>query len=206
RWRRSPLSAPTSPPKRRRRKTTRRWRRSPLSAPTSPPRRRRKTTRRWRRSPRFSIASRPKRDLEFRIIHERPDQSPAVSFSRVTCEPITFKDVNDPLRDIEERRSSRFGDVKMCNKAARSAAMCNGDRVALEAPVPPTHARRHHLVTFPTWRHKTPLIVFARGRALRIARTQLRYREAFPVAKRDFSKPRFYPIAIGREAEHRPHQ
>ena len=84
--------------------------------------------------------------------------------------------------------------------------MGNRHRVARKILIPVAHTRRHQFVALATGRDEVPLILLARGDALRVARMQLRDGEAFPIAERYLGKLVVNTIAVGRQAERRPQQ
>jgi hypothetical protein len=90
--------------------------------------------------------------------------------------------------------------------AMPSATMRNRYSVAREAVIPFAHAPRDRLVTLSARRHKVPLVVFARGNALRIAVAQLRDREPFPFSEGDLGQAPVFAVSFRRQAERGAHQ
>src|SRR6187401_1895791 len=213
---RTPFSARISPPPRRKRRKNqmapRRSPRTPFSARISPPprRKRRKNQMAPRRSPRSSIASRPnprfERDL--RAHNERPGfhARPLLYRSGITRQPVAFENIDHALRDIEQGCGSRLRDAEIGDEPARGAAVRDSDRVTRKPLVPFAHPQGYRLITFTPGRNKMPLVLLTRSDALRIARMQLRDREALPLAEGYFRKLRLDAIAVRGKPERRTRQ
>src|SRR6188474_781859 len=210
---RTPFPARISPPPRRKSQMApRRSPRTPFSARISPPprRKRRKNQMAPRRSPRSSIASRPnprfERDL--RAHNERPGfhARPLLYRSGITRQPVAFENIDHALRDIEQGCGSRLRDAEIGDEPARGAAVRDSDRVTRKPLVPFAHPQGYRLITFTPGRNKMPLVLLTRSDALRIARMQLRDREALPLAEGYFRKLRLDAIAVRGKPERRTRQ
>src|SRR5581483_4657176 len=140
------------------------------------------------------------------LANERPGFHARPILLCVACQPVPFEDINHALRDIEERRCGRLGYAEVGDEPTRGTAMRDGDRVARKPLVPIPHTRRNRFIAFAAWRNEMPLVVLARGNALRVACAQLRDREALPVAEGYFGKPLVDAVALRRETERRPYQ
>src|SRR6478672_3347133 len=125
--------------------------------------------------------------------------------SRVARKPISFEHVHNALLDIDEGRGGRPGNTEMRNETAGCTTVRNGYGVARKILIPLAHACRYRLVALPAGRHKMPLVMLAGGDALGIARMQLRDRESFPFAERNFRKPHLQAVATRRQPEWRAH-
>ena len=109
-------------------------------------------------------------NLEF--LHKRPDMTSGRFFVRrssVASQSLSFENVYDALRNIDQRRRCRLGNAKIRNEAASRATVRNRHSVAREILVPFTHARRYSLVALSARRNKVPLVVLARRDMLGIA-------------------------------------
>src|SRR5664279_2403456 len=136
----------------------------------------------------------------------RRNDSPRMEGLSVPCQLFALEHINHALFDIDQRRSSRFGDAEMGDQSARGAAMGGGHRVASQRLVPISDARRHHLVALAAGRHEMPFVVLALGDPRRVALVQLRDGEALPFAEGDFRKLRLAPITLRVNAERRARQ
>src|SRR4249919_1029228 len=126
--------------------------------------------------------------------------------SGITRQPIAFEDIDHALRDIEQGCGSRLRDSEIGDEPARGAAVRDSDCVTRKPLVPFAHSQGYRLITFPTGRNKMPLVLLTRSDALRIARMQLRDREALPLAEGYFRKLRLDAIAVRGKPERRARQ
>src|SRR4029078_1712799 len=125
---------------------------------------------------------------------------------RITRQPIAFEYIDHALRNIEQGRRGRLRDAEIGDEPARGTAVRDSDGVTRKPFVPFAHPRGYRLITFTPGRNKMPLVLLTRSNALRIARMQLRDREALPFAEGNFGKLRLDAIAVGRKPERRARQ
>src|SRR3990170_5699139 len=71
--------------------------------------------------------------------------------------------VDDTLVDIAERSGGSRHDAQMRDQCAGDSAMCNRDRVAIDARVPIADAKQQLGIALSAGRNEIPFVLLARG-------------------------------------------